>query len=109
MEHFCQKIFCLFRYLTPVLRIKFNLLLEHSSENLFVVISFEGRITTKHDVQYYTKTPNVAGKIVVSFEYFWSDIIRGANNSVHHFEWVLFLNLPKTFREAKINKFYLTV
>jgi hypothetical protein len=82
--------------------------LQYSLKNFFIVITFEGRISTQHDIEDYTETPGITGIIIITFQNFRSYIVGGSYNGVHLLNSLVRLR-TKAFRQSKVYQFYLGV
>ena len=101
LEHLANEIFGGSRDCVPICGIVSERLLQDIAENFLVVVSFKGRVSAQEDEQNDTKTPDIARFVVVALKDFRSDIVWGANNSVHALNFSL---LGETFRETKVNQ-----
>ena len=89
---------------SPVCRVKSKWLLEHISENLLVVVSFERWVSAKEDEEHDTKGPDVAGLVIAALKHLRCDIVGSSYNCVHALDFFL---LREALGETEINKFHL--
>ena len=102
LKHLAHEVLSGIRDSVPVGGVEGEWLLQDISEDLLVVVTFERRVSTKEDKEDDAETPNIAGLVIVAFEYFWGDIVRSTDDGVHALNFLL---LRETLRETKIDQF----
>ena len=106
LKHLAHEVLGGIRNSVPVGGVESQRLLQDISEDLLVVVALERRISTKEDKENDTETPNIAGLVVVAFEYFWGDIVRSTDDGVHALNFLL---LREALGEAEIDQLDLGV
>ena len=89
LEHLAHEVLGRVRDSVPVGGVESEWLLEDISEDLLVVIAFEGRVSAEEDKENDAETPDIAGLVIVAFEHFWGDIVRSTDDGVHALNFLL--------------------
>ena len=101
LKHLAHEVLGGIRDSVPVCGIECEWLLQDITEDLLVVVTFERRVSTKEDKEDDAETPDIAGLVIVAFEYFWGDIVRSTDDGVHALNFLL---LREALRETKIDQ-----
>jgi hypothetical protein len=102
IKHFSDELFGIIRDVLPRIIVEFYFSFHNVLKNLSVIFSIKRWVSTEHYVKNYSKTPYVTFKIIISFKYFGSYVVRSSHNCFHVRDMIRF---TKFLRQSKIYDF----
>ena len=106
VEHLGDEVFGTCRDIVPVCGVESQRLFDDVTEDFFIVVTFERRISAEEHEKNDAKGPNIAGLVIVTLKNFWSNIIWCSYNSVHSVD---LFPLRESFRQTKVNELNLRI